>query len=300
MGFHFLAPTPFPPLSIGGGSINRYDASGEYYPAYWFHVVPSQGINTTFNFSALPMDRRYETAFLGNTTIQWIREAVLESPAQPFFAYIAPHAPHGLSIPAPWYNTSFGVVAAPRPPSYGHWGRDHHWLVAQQTEPVTPLEEAQADKSYRSRWQCILSVDDLVVAVRSALDELKVTDNTYFFYTSDHGFHFHELRLGVGKWNVYDVDIRTHMFVTGPGIAPGSTLHSVAQHVDLAPTWLGLAGIATPERASLASTRVRVQPDPNRIWPDRLIVFRVYSRCAGTVGCCCCCFAGETCSHSVS
>ena len=238
----------------------RFDATGEYYPSHWFHIVPSKGINTTFNFSGLPMDRRYETAFLGNTTIEWIREAVQHAPPQPFFAFIAPHAPHGASIPAPWYNASFGALTAPRPPSYGHWGRDHHWLVAQQTEAVTPVEEAEADSKYRLRWQCLLSVDDLVVGVRSALDELKAIDNTYFFYTSDHGFHFHELRLGVGKWNVYDVDIRTHMFISGPGITPGSTLRSVAQHVDLAPTWLGLAGIATPERASCTCARAQAQP----------------------------------------
>ena len=199
---------------------------------------------------------RFETAFLGNTTVEWIREAVRQSPPQPFFAFIAPHAPHGASIPAPWYTASFAEVAVPRPPSYGHWAPDHHWLVAQQTEPVTPGEGVQSDASYRHRWQCLLSVDDLIAEVRSALDELEVADNTYFFYTSDNGFHFHELRLGVGKWNLYDTDVRTHMFIAGPGIHPGATLRSVDQHVDLAQTWLGLAGIATLERKSHLQQRI--------------------------------------------
>jgi arylsulfatase A-like enzyme len=38
-----------------------------------------------------------------------------------------------------------------------------------------------------------------------------------------------------------------HLHVTGPGIAPGSALSVVTSHVDLAPTWLGLAGVATPQ-----------------------------------------------------
>ena len=33
----------------------------------------------------------------------------------------------------------------------------------------------------------------------------------------------------------------------GPGIVPGTLLRSVHQHVDFAATWLGLAGIDTPD-----------------------------------------------------
>ena len=32
---------------------------------------------------------------------------------------------------------------------------------------------------------------------------------------ASHGFHFHNLRLGVGKWSVYDHDIRVPMLVSG-------------------------------------------------------------------------------------
>lgn len=36
------------------------------------------------------------------------------------------------------------------------------------------------------------------------------------------------------------------MRILGPGIQPGSSLGLVGSHVDLAPTWLGLAGLPTP------------------------------------------------------
>ena len=67
----------------------------------------------------------------------------------------------------------------------------------------------------------------------------------YIFFSSDHGFHFHNLRLGVGKWSVYDHDIRVPMLISGPGIRPGSVfgIEFVGSHVDLAPTWLALAGV---------------------------------------------------------
>lgn len=118
----------------------------------------------------------------------------------------------------------------------------------------------------------MLSVDELVGAVVETITELDLLSNTFIFFTcdcvaprlrhlaptqgfaellncgwccrSDHGFHFHNLRLGVGKWSTYDHDIRVPMLVSGPGIPAGSTLDDfVGSHADLAPTWLALAGL---------------------------------------------------------
>ena len=47
------------------------------------------------------------------------------------------------------------------------------------------------------------------------LDVLGLTGSTYLFQTSDHGYHFGELRLGAGKWNVYDTDVRVPMRIMG-------------------------------------------------------------------------------------
>lgn len=96
-------------------------------------------------------------------------------------------------------------------------------------------------------------------------------DNTYFFSTSDHGrvnvrrsFHvshvsetsqttrtiyprqgyrFGQFRMPMGKWNVYENDIRIPMVVRGPGIKPNSSFDYLASNVDVMPTILGLAGV---------------------------------------------------------
>lgn len=99
---------------------------------------------------------------------------------------------------------------------------------------------------FQRRWRCLRSVDDMVAALHAEIARLGIADSTYIFASSDHGYHFGELRLPAGKWNVYDTDIRVPMRVTGPGITAGSTLGLVGSHVDLAPTWLGLAGIDAP------------------------------------------------------
>lgn len=119
----------------------------------------------------------------------------------PFFAYIAPHAPHGMAIPEPKYAGHFSGKTAPRTPSWNYSAPDHHWLVAQQP-PTRPAEVVKTDAHYAKRWDCLLSVDDLVGAVVAELTAMGQMDNTYIFMTADHGFHFHELRLGMGKWNV--------------------------------------------------------------------------------------------------
>ena len=77
-----------------------------------------------------------------------------------------------------------------------------------------------------------------------AVEKLGLADNTYFFYSSDHGFQLGQFNIIMDKRNVYDWDTRIHLLARGPGIAAGSTWSQPATQVDLAPTFLGLAGLA--------------------------------------------------------
>ena len=49
------------------------------------------------------------------------------------------------------------------------------------------------------------------------------------------------------KRHVYDWDTRIHLLSRGPGIAPSSTWAAAATQVDMAPTFLGLAGVDKPK-----------------------------------------------------
>lgn len=61
-------------------------------------------------------------------------------------------------------------------------------------------------------------------------------------YTSDHGFHIGHMRLGFGKEHHYEFDSRVPFLVRGPGVAPGSTARWLTGNVDIAATFLELAG----------------------------------------------------------
>jgi N-acetylglucosamine-6-sulfatase len=75
----------------------------------------------------------YETDLLARHATQWLHNITAEKPGQPFFAYIAPHGPHGAAIPAPQHRAAFPNVTAPRgAASWNYSAQDHHGLVRTQ------------------------------------------------------------------------------------------------------------------------------------------------------------------------
>ena len=56
-----------------------------------------------------------------------------------------------------------------------------HWLIAQQ-EPIQPgAEEDWIDELMRNRWRTLLSVDDMIEGIVTALEDTGVLDNTWIF-----------------------------------------------------------------------------------------------------------------------
>lgn len=88
------------------------------------------------------------------------------------------------------------------------------------------------------------SVDDLVEAVVSKIadgdNELDV-DNTFFIYTSDHGFHLGQYGMMYDKRQLYENDIRIPMVVRGPGVAKNASTEQFALNIDIAPTIVDMA-----------------------------------------------------------
>lgn len=69
-----------------------------------------------------------------------------------------------------------------------------------------------------------------------------------WYYRLDHGYHLGHLRLSPGKQHFYEFDARVPMLLRGPGLHAGATPPLVAGNVDLAPTFLWLAGVGVPSR----------------------------------------------------
>ena len=104
-------------------------------------------------------------------------------------------------------------------------------------------------KIHTAYWYAAM-IDDLDQAVGrilDVLDELKLTDNTYVFLTSDNGGtarqypHFNK-PLRAGKGSYYEGGLRVPFFAAGPGIKAGSYSTVPVVGYDLLSTFADLAG----------------------------------------------------------
>ncbi|XP_029941251.1 glucosamine (N-acetyl)-6-sulfatase (Sanfilippo disease IIID), b [Salarias fasciatus] len=186
---------------------------------------------------------RYEDDYLTDLILN--RSLVFldnRSPQHPFFLMLSPPAPHSPWTAAPQYQKQFDDVKAPRDGSFNKAGKDKHWLLRQPVSPMPNSSVSFLDDAYRRRWQTLLSVDDMVEALVKKLDAIKELNNTYVFYTSDNGYHTGQFSLPIDKRQLYEFDIRTPLLVRGPGIKANQTLQAPVLNIDLAPTFLDIAG----------------------------------------------------------
>jgi len=213
------------------------DATGSLYGCY-------TGTNDPSN---------YTTALVGNVSSAWIRKVVAEDPSRPFFAYIAPKAAHEPFNPAPWYEGHWDAAWPKQEPRPANWNcssesrSNHHGVIA--TAPMLTEEAAAVvTGAFKNRWRTLMSVDDVISDTIRLCEELGVANNTYFFYSSDHGFQLGEFNILMDKRQVYEWDTRIHLLARGPGIPRGHKWAQAATQVDMAPTFLGLAGIDRPSQ----------------------------------------------------
>ena len=159
------------------------DANAKPIPQGWDRFfglcTDGQYFNNTFNDDGVMRKvDGYETDVLQAASVEWIRGLAGDASGKPFFAMVAPHAPHiadsaypYITQYAPKYQHMFANVTAPRTPNYGAHAADHHPLLAQQ-QPLTEYVMNFTDELYRARWRSLVSVDDMVEALVSAVESL--------------------------------------------------------------------------------------------------------------------------------
>jgi arylsulfatase A-like enzyme len=113
--------------------------------------------------------------------------------------------------------------------------------AAQRRPLLTDRQVDQVDHAYRTRLESLLSVDEAIEKIISALAERGELHNTYIFYTSDNGYHLGQHRLLWGKGQIYEEDIRVPLIVRGPGVPRGQTRDHFVLNIDFAPTFVDLA-----------------------------------------------------------
>jgi len=94
--------------------------------------------------------------------------------------------------------------------------------------------------------RCISSVDDNVGKVLSYLDASGLAQNTLVVYSSDQGFYLGEHGWFDKRW-MYEETLKTALVMRMPGvIKPGTVNRDIVSNVDLAETFLDVAGQPVP------------------------------------------------------
>jgi N-acetylglucosamine-6-sulfatase len=183
-------------------------------------------------------------------------------PSRPFFMWLGTTAPHQPADPAPRHANAFSDVSMPRPPSFDEGDVSDKPAWIRDNPPLDPEQIAYAEDLYRKRMQSMLAVDDMIGRLVGELQKSGELDNTYFFFTSDNGFHFGTHRLSVGKWTAYEEDISVPLIVRGPGVPKGRTLEHLVLNNDFAPTFADLGGAEIPDFVDGRTLRPLLSDDP--------------------------------------
>ncbi len=98
----------------------------------------------------------------------------------------------------------------------------------------------------RDYLACVQGVDDGVGKVLDYLDQTGLAKNTIVIYSSDNGWYLGDLGL-YDKRFMYEPGLSIPLLARGPGIKAGSVPLQFVSNLDLAPTFLDLAGLPIPE-----------------------------------------------------
>ena len=183
----------------------------------------------------------YLTDVLAGKAADFVRRAAAED--APFFAYVAPTAPHSPATPAERHKGALSDEAAPRSPSYDEEDVSDKPSWIRELAPITEDASSQIDDRYRERLEATLAVDEMVGSLVEELEAAGELDNTYIFFTSDNGFQLGERRLNHGKKTPYEESAHVPLFVRGPGVPAGSTVENLVLNTDLATTFAELGGV---------------------------------------------------------
>lgn len=158
--------------------------------------------------------------------------------------YIWPHATDHLYrdswMPPPGDLAADIYAAAPRFLQESLARKRYHWRFD------TPEKYQEMVKGY---YRMISGIDNGIGRIIGALESLQLAKNTVVIFMSDNGYFLGE-RGFADKWFMYEQSVRIPLIIMDPRSpvpAGGRVAEEMVLNIDMAPTLLSYAGIATPE-----------------------------------------------------
>lgn len=233
-----------------------------YVPPGWsewfgFYDVPLDPNNTPYRMYGYRVNEDGRARWYGNRADEYQTDVLAERASDfvrrsgrsntPFFLYLAPTAPHLPTIPAARHEGRFAGLQAPRSPAFNEADTSDKPRWVRAVPRFSDAKVARLDDVYRRQAEMLLAVDELVGALVETLLGTGELGNTYIVFTSDHGFHAGEHRLGEMKLTPYAASTQIPLLIRGPGVPEGVVREELVLNTDLAPTIAGLVGAPVPE-----------------------------------------------------
>jgi N-acetylglucosamine-6-sulfatase len=235
-------------------------AAGDPYGEYNYTLNEN---GTQVSYGSTPAD--YGTDVYYGKALDFINRAAA-TPSQPIFLYFAVYAPHEPYVPAPRHASLFPTLSAPRPPSFNEPNVSDKPAYISSKPLLSASDISGIDDDFRNRVRSLQAVDEAIAGLVSALSSTGRLANTYIFFASDNGYHMGEHRLLPGKYTPYETDIHVPLIVRGPGVPAGVVRTQYAANIDLAETFVDLAGLAAPSYSDGRSLKGLLQNPPTSSW----------------------------------
>ncbi len=178
---------------------------------------------------------------------------------KPFFMYIAFNAPHDPRQSPKEYVDKYPwrKIKVPRnfQPLYPY--KDSIGLgTKQRDEKLAPFPRTRysVQVNRQEYYAIITHMDTQIGRILEALEASGKADNTYIFFTADHGLAVGHHGL-IGKQNMYDHSVRVPFMAVGPGIPVGKKTENPIYLQDVMPTTLELAGVDKPDHVEFHSLK---------------------------------------------
>jgi len=205
------------------------------------------------------------SAWHGDRVMDYLSQRESTKNTQPFLIYFGFSHPHDERDGTPELLEKYGAInhtdpdspppAHPKqpklPPNYLPAHPFHHGHPDLRDEvAVSGVWERRDERTIRNeigrQFACSENIDIQIGRVLEKLEAMGELENTYIFYTSDHGMAIGRHGLQ-GKQNLYQHTWRVPFIVKGPGIEPGSRVEGNIYLLDILATLCDLAAITPPE-----------------------------------------------------
>ncbi len=241
-------------------------------------------------------DSTYTTDLLTELAVDWVNE---QSDEKPFFLYLSHKAVHADFKPAQRHFGEYEDEELIYPPSYNTPNYDIPALpTSQYTGTPLEAEEYYGDnrmpdwvKNQRESWhgvdymyhgrmdfeeffkrytETLLAVDESIASVMEALEQKGILDETLIIYMGDNGFSFGEHGL-IDKRHFYEESAKVPFLVRYPEVLEGGqVITEMVQNIDVAPTFMEIAGIKKPDYMHGASIMPILAGNTPDDWRNRI------------------------------